>query len=484
MPDLVTTKELDAKTPGIKPAPEPQPKLSGQILGTVDSILQESRNVLEQAQATQNQTNATQLTGPLDQSDTVSAARETNEGLLNRIARQFQRVARRGEEQVDAERAAGIPELSKDVNNINNQILQTRRRFENEMRNTQDAAGLTSAQRNARINQLGRDQAREEADLAIIQQVRQNNLTTAQALVDRRIDLEFEAEEQQLEGLKFFFDENKETLTAAEERQYQLLLSDRERELNDQKETARLKSQRTFDLVAQAAQNGAPTSAIALAQSAKDEFEAQRILAPFLQDQTEQLRRQLLREQIRSQQLENAGGPDTGRTGTQSQFAAAGFASRIQQAGAIIEELDQKFTGNNPINILGQEFGFLPQTLQSEDRKRLDQAQRNFINALLRRESGAAIGADEFANAAKQYLPQPGDTEAVLEQKSLNRKLVEQNLINEAGTAFDPSLAQEFGLKKNLSVNFGGADVPIGSFVTNSKGEVGVINPDGSITLQ
>ena len=54
----------------------------------------------------------------------------------------------------------------------------------------------------------------------------------------------------------------------------------------------------------------------------------------------------------------------------------------------------------------------------------VDQAQRNFINAVLRRESGAVISPDEFANARKQYFPEQGDSGAVLKQKKANRELV------------------------------------------------------------
>jgi hypothetical protein len=50
------------------------------------------------------------------------------------------------------------------------------------------------------------------------------------------------------------------------------------------------------------------------------------------------------------------------------------------------------------------------------------QAARDFINASLRRESGAVISPVEFDNARQQYLPMPGDTEATLAQKAANRQ--------------------------------------------------------------
>lgn len=49
------------------------------------------------------------------------------------------------------------------------------------------------------------------------------------------------------------------------------------------------------------------------------------------------------------------------------------------------------------------------------------QAMRDFINATLRRESGATITPPEFDNAMKQYFPQIGDKPEVLAQKRANR---------------------------------------------------------------
>jgi hypothetical protein len=53
--------------------------------------------------------------------------------------------------------------------------------------------------------------------------------------------------------------------------------------------------------------------------------------------------------------------------------------------------------------------------------QQLDQAKRDFINATLRRESGAVISPSEFDNAEKQYFPQIGDSSAVKAQKAANR---------------------------------------------------------------
>jgi hypothetical protein len=69
----------------------------------------------------------------------------------------------------------------------------------------------------------------------------------------------------------------------------------------------------------------------------------------------------------------------------------------------------------------------------SAQQQQVDQARRNFITAVLRKESGAAIGASEFANEEKKYFPQTGDTDAVIKQKQDARELAIKAMGIQAG---------------------------------------------------
>ena len=82
-------------------------------------------------------------------------------------------------------------------------------------------------------------------------------------------------------------------------------------------------------------------------------------------------------------------------------------------------------------NALADVAGTLTNWTQSENQQKVEQAQRDFINAILRRESGAVIGIDEFTNAKKQYFPQIGDGEKVLAQKAKNRKTAISGIMEE-----------------------------------------------------
>lgn len=81
----------------------------------------------------------------------------------------------------------------------------------------------------------------------------------------------------------------------------------------------------------------------------------------------------------------------------------------------------------NKLNFTPNEIsGIVPNRFKNSERQQYDQAQRDFINAALRRESGAAISPSEFDSAQKQYFAQPGDGPEVKAQKKANRQLVVQ----------------------------------------------------------
>lgn len=80
-------------------------------------------------------------------------------------------------------------------------------------------------------------------------------------------------------------------------------------------------------------------------------------------------------------------------------------------------------------NIMNSMPGFLGGP--SDEQQMSEQAQRDFINAVLRRESGAVINPEEFANAAQQYFVQPGDSESVKRQKRTNRQNATQLMLME-----------------------------------------------------
>lgn len=104
---------------------------------------------------------------------------------------------------------------------------------------------------------------------------------------------------------------------------------------------------------------------------------------------------------------------------TDAQRNAATFAKNLMNSNEIIQNMS-----STAASTMARGQKMLPKEFQSERFQKADQAQRTFINATLRRESGAAISPSEFENARQQYIPQPGDSQAVLAQKAENRATV------------------------------------------------------------
>jgi hypothetical protein len=72
----------------------------------------------------------------------------------------------------------------------------------------------------------------------------------------------------------------------------------------------------------------------------------------------------------------------------------------------------------------------------------VEQARRDFINAVLRRESGAVISPSEFANAEKQYFPVVGNPPELIAQKRRNRELATRGLMAEVPAGQRDSISQ------------------------------------------
>ena len=126
---------------------------------------------------------------------------------------------------------------------------------------------------------------------------------------------------------------------------------------------------------------------------------------------------------------------------TEVQAKSTGFANRAAQAHSIINivgangEIQPGLFKRSleAVPLIGEGLGTMANITQSDAEQQVEQAQRNFVNAILRQESGAAVNQSEFDNARKQYFPQPGDGPKVIEQKKQNREMAIKSLEIAAG---------------------------------------------------
>jgi hypothetical protein len=120
---------------------------------------------------------------------------------------------------------------------------------------------------------------------------------------------------------------------------------------------------------------------------------------------------------------------------TDGQSKALLFGSRMREANTIFDQLGEEGVTTLPLGYRAASetpiLGAAVTANATEGTQSLDQAQRDFINAVLRRESGASISPEEFKNAERQYFPQPGEGPRQIEQKRRARLLAEQGILAE-----------------------------------------------------
>lgn len=338
-----------------------------------------------------------------------------------------------GEAQLtDAEYKKEVDPAATELQDINQDILEEeqglQRRLQALDKNSQGLFGGALEQEKQRIKD---ESYARMADLSVIQLAKQGKYDSAVARADRAVAAKLEGQKNILDALKLNYEDNKDLFDTAEQRSFATLLSDRERALD--KEAADLKQ--ISDLSLNALTNGAPASVAAQMRQAKTVEEAFQIGGGYVDALDRQLAN-LQMENIRSQINEraaagNVNGTVNGKPQTNQQATANGYADRALSAARVFDQIEKNFTGSFNYGNL------LPNQLQTGERQQFEQAKRNFINAVLRRESGAAISASEFSNAEQQYFAQPGDTPDTVRQKAANRNTVINNFYREAN-AFRP----------------------------------------------
>jgi hypothetical protein len=140
---------------------------------------------------------------------------------------------------------------------------------------------------------------------------------------------------------------------------------------------------------------------------------------------------------------------------TETQSNATAFGMRAKESNQLLNKLEQAGTKDTGIvrNLVSGTLGLTPfigEKLEqsssnvmnalpnylggpNELQQSTDQARRNFVTAVLRKESGAVISPSEFAQEAQKYFPQPGDSDKVVKQKQDARELAIKALEVQAG---------------------------------------------------
>lgn len=128
---------------------------------------------------------------------------------------------------------------------------------------------------------------------------------------------------------------------------------------------------------------------------------------------------------------------------TEGNLSAEGYLQRMRGAEQVFQALEGEGTvaiGLTDTVAVGTRAEPFKLTVPEQ---KLVQAQRDWVRAKLRKESGAVIGPEEMAEEIRTYFPQPGEgPEIVLQKKDARRRAEEQMQI---GAGFGPTEAAGSG---------------------------------------
>lgn len=130
----------------------------------------------------------------------------------------------------------------------------------------------------------------------------------------------------------------------------------------------------------------------------------------------------------------------------ESQANSLMYGKRMQTAHNELVKLEKSGVTRGSLLAESSKLGGVAATItpsflggNSQEQRQYLQAKRNFVNAVLRKESGAVISDAEFANAERQYFPQVGDSAAVIKQKQANRDQVTKTMLSNSGQVAMPT---------------------------------------------
>lgn len=228
-----------------------------------------------------------------------------------------------------------------------------------------------------------------------------------QMLMDQLAQKRFEAE--RADRAQAVERQQQQDLIAADERAKRDMLA--ERDYNDQQERQRIaderyESERTArELAAKdaAANRYLDTERGYYEADKRRQFEA----AESARDRASQERRMAM------------GSAGSSSKPTQGQLTADTFYGRAVDALDVIDGAEKSLSTWDLV---------APSFAQSEAGQTYTQAKRQWVEAYLRKDSGAAIGKDEYANADRAYFPQVGDKPETLKRKREARERITETI--------------------------------------------------------
>lgn len=412
----------------------------------------------------------------ISQESAITPAEQKNQGLLNKLATAIGSKTSLATLKTDAENAAGAPQLAKTLNDLNSQLegltnqslalqndagnygaIQNKERLAESGGNIEAAMHGRPLTRDALLqNQIQQSAIASQAlTLKSAIYAANGSLALAKDAADKAAQAQFDREEQEINYQTALIAANKPQMDKEEKAQAALLeakLADRQTQIENAKE-----DKKTAIALAAAAMKNNPSDPAAqyaaqqaLAESNRPQPDLEKIFAlvgKYQQDPLDIQQKILQLQATRANIAQSYASADAsrasaaasrntaanGKPSTQAEKNDLGFYNRALDAEKTIGTVEDKIG----TDIGSQAFlASAPNLMQPKENQIYRQAQRQFTEARLRKESGAAIPDSEYEKDAQTYFKQTGDTPETTARKVAARQAVLQSLAFSAGNAY------------------------------------------------
>jgi len=164
----------------------------------------------------------------------------------------------------------GVNAITPELNDINDKIRKEQLALRRATERIQKVGGGLEGGAAAEIGNLERESLAKQADLSVIQMAVQGRYDSAKEIADRAVSAKLEQQQIYNETLKFAYGEAKDLFTTAEQREFETLLGNRDRKIEEERTNA----QSIYELGIQASADGAPTGVVERMLKAKTREEA------------------------------------------------------------------------------------------------------------------------------------------------------------------------------------------------------------------
>lgn len=372
----IDASKLGTTTTPVIPPPINDTSASNNLATTVGTFTETSASNQAQAQTEADRQAKTTPTAPVNE----------RQGIIDKITSILGIQGTQGQVSQDIYNQEGVFEKKKEVTRLEGEALAKERAYTKRAEEIRaNPQGKLESGINIDLANLDRQKNSELADIAIQYKIQQGAYADANQIAEAKVKMQFEPLENQLKTLNNLYSLYQNDLSESEKMQAQAKIQEKEADLKFKRDKELLNIKAGID---------------------------------------------------RQQAIDEAALKGVTLSGSTAQFTAANYANRLEQANQVVNQLSPNLKNMSYLQL--KSAMLLPSGLQKPEIQQYSQASKNFINAVLRRESGAAISPSEFDTAYSQYLIKPGDSEAVVQQKEKNRLLVQRNFVNEAGTAYQP----------------------------------------------